>query len=119
VKDENGYLFADSHNILNSWKNCFSQFLNVCRVSDVRQIEIHTAEPLGPDPSPFEVEVTRTIATLKRYGNEISAELIQQGGEILRCEIHKLITFICNKEQLPDQWKESIIVPVHKKVHKR
>jgi hypothetical protein len=28
--------------------------------------------------------------------------------------IHKLITSIWNKEEMPDQWKESIIVPVHK-----
>jgi hypothetical protein len=57
VKDENGDLLADSHNSVNIWKNYFSQLLNVHRVSDVRQIEIHTAEPLVPDPSPFEVEI--------------------------------------------------------------
>jgi hypothetical protein len=34
-------------------------------VSDVRQIEIHTAEPLIPDPSPFEVEIA--VAKLKKY----------------------------------------------------
>jgi hypothetical protein len=45
VKNENGDLLADSHNILNRWKNCFSQLSNVRRVSDVRQIEIHTTEP--------------------------------------------------------------------------
>jgi hypothetical protein len=28
---------------------------------------------------------------------------------------HKLINSIWNKEELPDQWKESIIVPIHKK----
>jgi hypothetical protein len=28
--------------------------------------------------------------------------------------IHKLITSIWNKKELPDQWKESIIVPVQK-----
>jgi hypothetical protein len=55
VKDENGDL-ADTHNILNRWKNYFSQLLNVHRFCDVRQIEIHAAEPLVPDPSPFEVE---------------------------------------------------------------
>ncbi|PNF19308.1 hypothetical protein B7P43_G07496 [Cryptotermes secundus] len=33
----------------------------------------------------------------------------------LRSKIHNLITFIWHKEKLPDQWKESIIVPVHKK----
>jgi hypothetical protein len=31
VKDENGDLLADSHNILNRWKNYFSQLLNVRR----------------------------------------------------------------------------------------
>jgi hypothetical protein len=29
--------------------------------------------------------------------------------------LHKLINSVWNKEELPDQWKESIIVPVHKK----
>jgi hypothetical protein len=28
--------------------------------------------------------------------------------------IHKLITSIWNKEESPIQWKESIIVPIHK-----
>jgi hypothetical protein len=36
VKDENGDLLADSHNIFNRWKNHFRQLLNVHRVSDVR-----------------------------------------------------------------------------------
>jgi hypothetical protein len=56
-KNENGDLLADSYDIFNRWKNYFSQLLNVDGVSDVRQIEIHTAEPLVPDPSPFEVEI--------------------------------------------------------------
>jgi hypothetical protein len=55
VEDENGDL-ADSH-ILNRWRNYYSHLLNVRRFSDVRQIEIHTTEPLVPDPSPFEVEI--------------------------------------------------------------
>jgi hypothetical protein len=40
MKDENGNLLADSHNILNRWKNYFSQLLNVHNVSDVRLIEV-------------------------------------------------------------------------------
>jgi hypothetical protein len=63
------------------------------RVSDVRQVEIHTAELLVPDPSPFEVETA--IAKLKRCkspsSDQILAELIQAGGETLWSEIHKLI----------------------------
>jgi hypothetical protein len=65
VKDENGDLLADSHNILNRWKSYFSHFLNVHNVSHIRQIEAHTAEPLVPGPSRLDVEIA--IAKLKRY----------------------------------------------------
>jgi hypothetical protein len=36
VKDEYEDLLADSHNILNRWKNYFYQLLNVNNVSDIR-----------------------------------------------------------------------------------
>jgi hypothetical protein len=55
------------------------------------------------NPSPFEVEVA--IAKSKRYkspgSNQIPAELIQAGSDILHSKIHKLITSIWNKEKLP------------------
>jgi hypothetical protein len=86
VKDENDYLIADSHNILNRWKNYFSQSLNVHTASDVGQIEIHTAV-LGPCPFEGEIAVAR----------------IQEGGESLWSEIHKIINSVWKKEQLPDQ----------------
>jgi sorting nexin-29 len=34
-------------------------------------------------------------------------------GEILHSEMHKLVMLIWNKEELPHQWKESIVVPIH------
>jgi hypothetical protein len=53
-------------------------------VSDVRQIEVHIAEPLVPGPSHLEIEIA--IAKLKKYklpgSDQIQAELIQAGGEI-------------------------------------
>jgi hypothetical protein len=78
---------------------------------------MHTAEPFVPEPSSSEVGVA--IGKLKRYispgVDQIPAELFQAGGEILRSEIHNLIKLIWNKEELPHQWKESIVVPIHKK----
>jgi hypothetical protein len=50
--------------------------------------------------------------------DQIPAELTQAGSEKLLSAIHKLINSIWNREELPDQWKESIIVPVHKKGEK-
>jgi sorting nexin-29 len=41
--------------------------------------------------------------------------MIQAGTEVLRSEIHKLMNSIGNEEALPEQWKESIILPVHRK----
>jgi hypothetical protein len=92
VKDENGDLLANYHNILNRWRNFFSRLLNVHNVSDVRQIEVHMAEPLVPGPSRIEVEIA--IAKLKKYrspgSDQIPAELIHAAGEILLSAIHQL-----------------------------
>jgi hypothetical protein len=50
---------------LNRWKNYFGQLLNVHRVNDVRQTEIHTAASLTLQPSSFEGEIA--TEKLKRY----------------------------------------------------
>jgi hypothetical protein len=57
VKDENGDLLEDSYNILKRWKKFFSQLLNVNNVSDVRQIEVHSLEPILPGPSCLELKL--------------------------------------------------------------
>jgi hypothetical protein len=71
---------------------------------------------LVPGPSHLEVEIS--IAKLKKYkspgSDQILAELYQAGVEAFVSVIHKLITSIWNTEELPDQRKESIIVPGHK-----
>jgi hypothetical protein len=117
AKDEKGDRVADSHSILARWRNHFSQLLNVQGVNDVRQTEVHMAEPLVPEPSASEVEMaTETLKRHKSPGiNQIPAELIKAGGRIIWSEIHKLIISIWNKEELPEEWKESIIVRTYKK----
>ena len=72
------------------WRNHFSQLFIVHGVSDVRQTELYTAEPLVPEPSAFEVEMV--IEKLKRHKSpsidQIPAELIKAGGRTNRSEIH-------------------------------
>jgi hypothetical protein len=59
------------------------------------------------------------VEMLKRHKSpgidQIPAELIEAGGRMFRSETHKLINSIWNKEKLPEEWKESIIVPTYKK----
>jgi hypothetical protein len=95
IKDENGNLLGDPQKVLNGWKNFFNQVLNVHEVHDVRQMDIHTAEPLVPEPTLVEVEIA--IGKLKSYKSpgtdNIPAELIKAGGETLYSEIHRLNLF--------------------------
>ena len=48
-------MLTDPDSILAMWRNSFSQLLNAHGVNDVRQTEIHIAEPLVPKLSAFEV----------------------------------------------------------------
>jgi hypothetical protein len=65
-------------------------------VKDIRQTEIHTAEPLVPEHSDSEVEMA--IEKLKRHKSpgiyQIPAELIKAGGRIIHLgSINLLILF--------------------------
>jgi len=99
------------------WRNHFSQLLNIHGVSDVRQTEMHTAEPLVYEPSAFEVEMA--VEKLKGHKSpgiyQIPTKIIKAGDRTIHSEIYKLINYIWNNEELPEVWKESFTVPVHKK----
>ena len=90
-------------------------------VKAVGQTEIHTAEPLEIDPSASEFELA--IDKLKSHKSpsfdQISAELIKTDGRKICLGVLKVITRIWKKEKPPEEWKESIIVPIHKTGYKR
>ena len=70
-----------------------------------------------PEPSAFEVE--KAMEDLKRHispvADQIPAELIKFGGKTSRSVIHKVINCIWKRKELPEEWKESIIVSIYKK----
>jgi len=92
--------------------------LNVHGVNQVRQTEIHTAEPPMPEPNVFEVEMADE--KLKRHNSpcvdQIPAALIKAGDRTIRSEFHKHINSILNKEEFLEEWKASVIAPVYKSV---
>ena len=96
-------------------RNRFSQLFNVHFVNDVRQTEIHTEEPIVPQPNSFEVQMA--IGKLKRNKssgiNTIPAKVIEAGVRTIHSEIHNIINSIWNTEKLPEGWNESIIVPIY------
>ena len=103
----------DSHSILSRWGNHFSQLLNIHGVNVDRQTQMHTAEPLVAEPSAFEVEME--TEKLKRHKSpgmaEIPAELIKAGSRTISLSsVNLFIRF--GKEELPEEWKESMIVSI-------
>jgi hypothetical protein len=91
VKDEKVDLVADSRSIMVRWRNYLSQILNVHGVSDVRQAEIHTADPLVSGPRALDVELAiEKLKSRRSPGiDQILAELIKAGGRTIRCAINK------------------------------
>ena len=85
--------------------------------NNVKQTEIHTTEPLVPEPSAFGVElaIEKINSHISLGTDKIQAELIKTGGRTIRGQIQKLIISVRNKEELPEEWKQSIIVPFYKK----
>jgi hypothetical protein len=80
VKNETGYMLADSDPISNICRTTFLSYLNEYIVSDIKQIEVHTAETLVPGPSRYEVETAIAINS-------------------------NAIDSVWNKDDLRDQWK--------------
>jgi len=50
--------------------------------------------------------------------DQISAEMMQIGGKTLGSEIYTVSKSVWNKEELPQQWKEPIIVHIYNKSDK-
>jgi len=117
VKDEKCDLVADSHSIAAKWRKYFSLLFNVHGVNDVGWAKVHTAELLVLEPSAVEFELA--IDKLKSHKSpgidQIPAEHIKEGSRKICLEIHKIITSVWKKENLPEGWKKSIIIPIHMK----
>jgi len=80
-------LVADCNRILDRWRNHFSQLLNVHRVSDDNQTEVHTAE-LVPEPTVFEFKLaTEELKRHKSSGiDQIPSETLKAGGRTIPYE---------------------------------
>ena len=89
-------MVTDSHSILDRRRNHFSQLLNVHGANDVRRTDIHTAEPIVPEPLACEVEMAiEKLKVNKSPGiDQIPAKLIKAGGRTIHCVIHKHIISI-------------------------
>jgi len=86
---------------------------NQTQEESFKEKEIEIEEPTYKEVSDIIIKLKENKAP---DTDIIPAELIKYGGYILKHRMYKLILLICNKEQLPVEWLQGIICPIHKKV---
>jgi hypothetical protein len=66
----------------------------------------------------MQIKKNNSVEKLKTYKSPgtdpIPAGLIQTGGEIVGSEIHEPSNCVRSMEELPQKWKEFIILPIYK-----
>ena len=73
-------MVTDSHSILVMWQKHFSQLFSVHGFSDLRQTEIHTAQPVVLELSGFEIEMAIEKVKVTSPGiDQIPAVMIKAG----------------------------------------
>jgi len=102
------------------WKEYFDRSLNT---EEPREL----IKKGNKEISKFEVEVEeltiedvkkviRNIKNNKEAGTDgIHPELIKYGGNELLNRMYELVRKIWEEERIPEEWKETIIVPIHKR----
>ena len=113
-------LLSQEDDILSRWEEHFDELLNK-ELSDqhvTSQKTYHIYSDID-EPTPTLDEVENAIQKLKDYKapgiDLIQAELIKKASPDFVEYTHQLITTIWTTETIPDDWKWSIICPIHKK----
>lgn len=120
-KDKNGLVLADEERCIARWAEYFKELLNPNRPLDRNdeddELPFQTAQPYIEDPTIQEVEAE--ISRLRNFKapgiDNLPGELFKNGGNALCMEMHELIKRIWNDEELPGEWKTSILCPIYKK----
>uniref|UniRef100_A0A0L8GK21 Diacylglycerol kinase n=1 Tax=Octopus bimaculoides TaxID=37653 RepID=A0A0L8GK21_OCTBM len=114
-------LFTKSVEIADRWIEHFSKLLNHESVTDETVIDTMQQRPIigSLDSSPSIDEVMTSISKLnlgRAPGKDrIYAEVLQFGGNYITQSLHELISAVWGDGAIPKDWKDAIILPLHKR----
>lgn len=119
-EDKDGNLVVEPRKVLERWTEHFQEILNG---TDEKGIEEEEGYYLpGPDVEMHELGLAETKEAIKGMKNNkapgednITAELIKYGGDILHSKMHQLMLRIWQEEQMPEEWRVALLCPIHKK----
>uniref|UniRef100_A0A914X3Y7 Reverse transcriptase domain-containing protein n=1 Tax=Plectus sambesii TaxID=2011161 RepID=A0A914X3Y7_9BILA len=107
------------------WQEYFQQLLNHPAPQELPATPLALQQPTKPaqDKPPTLLEVIQNIKALKNGKapgpDEVVAESLKAGGQILAERLHQLILTIWNTGVIPSAWKKALIIPIHKKGDKQ
>ena len=115
-RDTDGKILTEKEDIQRRWKEYFESVLTG-NLDDTDSTTFFTAENEGIQPS-YE-EVTHIIKCLKNHKaprtDQILAEFLKKGEEILWRRIHHLIKLIWIQHKIPEELSIGIIQSIYKK----
>ena len=119
VKDLNGELIREREKRKNRWKQHFDQLLNARNDRPSSELDSSPVRSITTEDEPTEEEVEKAIKKLKNHKasgvDQIHAEMLKYGGKSALKWIHRVVLCVWRNEEIPDDWKKAIIVPLFKK----
>lgn len=118
IKNKDGHVLTQKTEVVDRWKEYFSDLLNGEEMDqEENREEYQCAEPYIEEPSKEEVEeAIKDLKNNKAAGEDmVVSEMLKGGGKICSERLHKIILKVWKEEKMPEEWLESIIVPIYKK----
>ena len=121
INDKNGETITNKATIRNRWQEYFQDLLNPNGELPLQQ---HTMQPNTgtQDTSTFPILTSEIEETLKNSPqnkspgpDEISTEAISACGEAGIAWLHRIFNAAWNQRQCPEDWRNSVVVPIWKK----
>jgi len=102
------------------WKEYFDKLLNTEEPRELIKKGNKEISEVDVEVEEFTIEdmkkVVRNLKYNKTAGTDgLHLELIKYGGNKLLSRIYELVRQIWEEERILDEWKETIIVPIHKR----
>lgn len=132
VKEKNGKLTTGKKEIMERWTQHFKELLNKQdpKNKDATEREIIEMEITNKEGSEESMEEEITLEEVEKAVKEmrknkapgickITAEILQNTGKHTMIWLHRVIDKVWRTEEIPEDWRKAIIIPIHKKGDKQ
>ena len=119
IRNKKEELAVNTNMKAETWKEYFDKLLNIEEPrelikkgnKEMGEVEVEVEELTIEDVK----KTIRNLKTNKAAGTDgIRPELIKYVGNKLQNRMYELVRQIWEEERIPEEWKETIIVPIHK-----